>query len=362
MNERRSFQNGITLIALVISIIVMLILAGVSLNATIGDNGIITQAQNATYMQSVAVLEEFMQEQYIKLYGTTENSNNKIEYLLKDTNGSRKYIQKAMNTYYFIEKSELPEEIRNQIKGGDNSLTNKTIWADFNDIYGITSDLKVYYCGSTNENRIGATDEAIKADKELSKPISGMSKGSDWAKALGLEKDVTYKDLLNVTELNITNSNLDLKLMYNLGSLKRLTFSNVNINNLEGIGSAVNLNYLFFDNSKIESYKDIENCTKLQRLYLYFPSTMNEEEANKQIEILCDENIGIANADLKNLEYFGIFGKDYFSDRETDCSSIGLYTVKSNVTNITPIEKLKSKKYIKYLYLNNNKISTIECL
>ena len=374
MNERRSFQNGITLIALVISIIVMLILAGVSLNATIGDNGIITQAQNATYMQSVAVLEEFMQEQYIKLYGTTENSNNKMEYFVKDINGSRKYIQKAMNnnyffmdsssgnTYYFIEKSELPEEIRNQIKGGDNSLTNKTIWADFNDIYGITSDLKVYYCESTNENRIGATDEAIKADKELSKPISGMSKGSDWAKALGLEKDVTYKDLLNVTELNITNSNLDLKLMYNLGSLKRLTFSNVNINNLDGIGSAVNLNYLFFDNSKIENYKDIENCTKLQRLYLYFPSTMNEEEANKQIENLCDENIGIANADLKNLEYFGIFGKDYFSDRETDFSWIGLYALKSNVTNITPIEKLKSKKYIKYLYLNNNKISTIECL
>ncbi len=40
MNKRKSFQilkqkNGITLIALVISIIVMLILAGVSLNAVI---------------------------------------------------------------------------------------------------------------------------------------------------------------------------------------------------------------------------------------------------------------------------------------------------------------------------------------
>ena len=40
MNERKPFQyvkqkNGITLIALVISIIVMLILAGVSLNAVI---------------------------------------------------------------------------------------------------------------------------------------------------------------------------------------------------------------------------------------------------------------------------------------------------------------------------------------
>ena len=62
MNERKSFQNGITLIALVISIIVMLVLAGVSLNATIGDNGIITQAQNATYLQDCAKLEEFFQK------------------------------------------------------------------------------------------------------------------------------------------------------------------------------------------------------------------------------------------------------------------------------------------------------------
>ena len=58
-------KAGITLIALVISIIIMLILAGVSLNATIGDNGIITQAQNATYMQSIAVLEEFFNNYYI---------------------------------------------------------------------------------------------------------------------------------------------------------------------------------------------------------------------------------------------------------------------------------------------------------
>lgn len=38
----RNENSGITLIALVISIIVMLILAGISLNAVIGDNGIIT--------------------------------------------------------------------------------------------------------------------------------------------------------------------------------------------------------------------------------------------------------------------------------------------------------------------------------
>ena len=40
-------ERGITLIALVITIIVLLILAGVSISMLTGENGIITQAQTA---------------------------------------------------------------------------------------------------------------------------------------------------------------------------------------------------------------------------------------------------------------------------------------------------------------------------
>ena len=40
-------EKGITLIALVITIIVLIILAGVAINALVGENGIITQAQRA---------------------------------------------------------------------------------------------------------------------------------------------------------------------------------------------------------------------------------------------------------------------------------------------------------------------------
>ncbi|PWM76012.1 MAG: hypothetical protein DBY41_12720, partial [Clostridium sp.] len=40
-------EKGITLIALVVTIVVLLILAGVSINLVIGDNGIITKAKQA---------------------------------------------------------------------------------------------------------------------------------------------------------------------------------------------------------------------------------------------------------------------------------------------------------------------------
>lgn len=47
--EKKNYQNqdGITLIALVVTIVVLLILAGVSLNALFGNNGIIQKAQDA---------------------------------------------------------------------------------------------------------------------------------------------------------------------------------------------------------------------------------------------------------------------------------------------------------------------------
>ena len=47
MNTKKKNARGITLIALVITIIVLLILAGVTINALSGENGIITKSKEA---------------------------------------------------------------------------------------------------------------------------------------------------------------------------------------------------------------------------------------------------------------------------------------------------------------------------
>ena len=51
-------EQGITLIALVITIIVLLILAGVSIAMLTGENGILTQAQNAKNKTNEAAKNE----------------------------------------------------------------------------------------------------------------------------------------------------------------------------------------------------------------------------------------------------------------------------------------------------------------
>ena len=58
--------SGITLIALVITIIVLLILAGVSINLVTGENGILEQAQNASVKQKFA---KYKEELELGMYG-----------------------------------------------------------------------------------------------------------------------------------------------------------------------------------------------------------------------------------------------------------------------------------------------------
>ena len=58
LKERVNGKNGITLIALVITIIVLLILAGVTIATLTGDNGILTKAQNAKTQNDKATVKE----------------------------------------------------------------------------------------------------------------------------------------------------------------------------------------------------------------------------------------------------------------------------------------------------------------
>ena len=68
MKTKFKTSNGITLIALVITIIVLLILAGVSIAMLTGDNGILTQAQRAkAETERAAANEQARLDEYNKV-------------------------------------------------------------------------------------------------------------------------------------------------------------------------------------------------------------------------------------------------------------------------------------------------------
>ena len=67
-------NKGITMVALVVTIIVLIILAGVSINMLVGDNGIITLAQKAKENTELAQIEE--EKQLNTVYEQLENYNS----------------------------------------------------------------------------------------------------------------------------------------------------------------------------------------------------------------------------------------------------------------------------------------------
>ena len=73
MYKQKNKQRGITLIALVVSIIVLIILAGVSIAMLVGENGIITQAQIAAQETEQAQVEEQRQLAMVEAAMNTEN-------------------------------------------------------------------------------------------------------------------------------------------------------------------------------------------------------------------------------------------------------------------------------------------------
>jgi len=54
-------NKGITLVALVITIIVLLILAGVSISLVVGDNGVLTQSKNSSDSTKIGQMQEALQ-------------------------------------------------------------------------------------------------------------------------------------------------------------------------------------------------------------------------------------------------------------------------------------------------------------
>ena len=71
MNEQKIKEMGITLVALVVTIIVLLILAGVTITSLLGDNGIIKKAQEAVNKMNEAIQSE--QAEINALIGELDN-------------------------------------------------------------------------------------------------------------------------------------------------------------------------------------------------------------------------------------------------------------------------------------------------
>ena len=407
MKGQKKKQNGITLIALVISIIVMLILAGVSLNMTIGDNGIIKQAQNASYEMGMAALEEWLQQEYVTQYDniTDSDEGNKIAFLnrmfnytllLKD--GSRDYIINEGKVYYLLNKSckYIPKEVKDGLLGGDTTEYSK--YTRLEDVYGVTKDLKVYYCGTGVEGAIGtienydidpnASATGINGDSNLKTAISDILQ-TEYGISVDNEKGITLSNVSALKNLEIDGLKYpgitNISGLGDLKNLKTLTLTNMTLTSLDGLQGIPNLFYLYLNNSTSEDFNALTSSVNLQYLYIYLSPSIEKSIANGQIIKLGE---GLKNASgLNKLEYMGVSGitllyddtksKDFHNPTASSSSYNKLNHTDSNRSNVTTLGNGNKdlgeitgfglfnetiKKGLKYLYLNNNSLTDISAL
>jgi type II secretory pathway pseudopilin PulG len=132
--KKISSKKGITLIALIITIIIMLILAGVSLNAILGDNGIITKAQEAKISYEDSAWYETAEQILAVAFMDKDKTENMPEYL------KEKFLEYYSNDEVIVSKL------------GDGYIIlvgDRTITVDSN--FKITSSKDTTYLISKND-------------------------------------------------------------------------------------------------------------------------------------------------------------------------------------------------------------------
>ena len=158
-------QKGVTLVALVVTIIVLIILAGISINLILGDNGIITISKKAKENTELAKIEEEteLNELYTQLENNGESSGETNYDAIAKLTEFKKEIAKAItemgvktsedadattmsSNIKSIKNSKTPvNEIKTftqlswDSKGGDNKYYPKTLYTATKNGYVIIS-------------------------------------------------------------------------------------------------------------------------------------------------------------------------------------------------------------------------------
>ena len=349
---------------------------------------------DAKYKTGMAALEEWLQEQYVEYFEDADDYKNKPELLagkiedllLKD--GTRNYIIYEDKMYYLINKSVLPKEIQDGLIGGDT--TDYALYTRLIDVYGVTDDLKVYYCNTDTGAVYGNVDVN---DVNLNEPVDAANNDpniksmledvlTDLGVEINEELGITTGNLASISDLEIDGNKYeisDLKILSEMKNLNTIIIQNFNdarkLESLNGVEGCPKLYYIYLKNCDIDDYSNLSKVLNLRYLYMYLPpSTMDTNKANKQVTNLGN---GLENADkLEKLDYLGISGVvDFFEKvdgnnnydwkyQENYDKHVYSSNTRSNLADISGLSKFNStiKDNLSYIFLHCNNISSVECL
>ena len=120
MNKLKN-KKGITLIALVVTVVVLIILAGVSINAVIGDDGIIKKAQNSANLTKEAEVKEAINRTILEFYLTNDYETLEDFLKAKVTEGKIDSVTKNADGTLTVKKGNYSVTVENKTNSSGES-------------------------------------------------------------------------------------------------------------------------------------------------------------------------------------------------------------------------------------------------
>ena len=257
--KSKSLQKGITLIALVVTIVVILILAGVSISMLSGDDGIIISAEKAkeeTDNKGVQEQVELMTSEYIMQKNTGGEDSIKKYYQTQASKGEISSIRENNDNTYTITKDGYEVKID---KNGKTIKINEKEKVPVTDIWYKIDGTTLHL---SNSDLGGYT----KHDESLSYP--------EWAGTVSNPSDVTKVTFENVVAP--TSTKQWFQYMESLTEIEKLeNFNTSNTTNMSGMfiqcTSLLSLDLSSFDTS---------NVTDMSFMFGADTKTMNIQSLN----------------------------------------------------------------------------------
>ena len=343
MREISIKEKGITLIALVITIIVLLILAAVSIATLTGENGIITQADNAKIETIVATVKENLNLEQIEK--AIDEEEVTPETLLAEGRVKRTVQQAEDGNYYmhYVLKADAVDGMQGLGKGNIAILK---------DVFIIDDKLGVKYIGNNGKEYGDNIEEKILED-ETKVRFSSKAFSEYVSKISGAtEEEMKFKWMKNQTSLKITDPSVDsLEDLVFFPNLVSIDMQNLNLKNLNGIENCKKLKTLQIIDVNIEDYMALALLSNIETLYIQGGLLVKDNLDNiidsiKNYDKL--KSFSLYRTNLKNIEVL-----DELKNIET------LTTLNLGGNNIENIESLKDLTDLEELYLNDNKILNI---
>ena len=371
-------NKAITLIALVITIIVLLILAGVTISTLTGDNGLLQKVNEAKIATEEAKLEEEVQLALAE-YDVDKHTNpqanleNNLKSIFERMHGTGNIIvsKSGKNYKVSVKNSRTTYRVRHTgevEKYEEMDPTNVYAKLDESGILHLRATELEGYNSYSKSNSLGAENQGLVLKVVIEEPIAPQNMNDMFKDYSNLEK---IEKIYNLHTENVTNMQYMFYGCNNLTELDVSRFDTSKVTNMAGTfmycnsvtkldingfdtSSTTNMSCLFYECNLVESLEvknfDTKNVTKMDCMFHGCNNLLNLDLS--KFDTAKVNNMGWMFSSCSKLEKL-VLGNKFLINENTNYADM-FRNINNNVKIITIKDIADKLKVIHTRFKDNN--------